>query len=139
MQRPLKKGSSYMVQKRVAFAPACQKQLGSRLRSPLLRRATMPAQPFSRFFTIQPIAKQGTRRSRASSMSERSELRSRREERMENGVKNMKGARLFPKTFSNHGFRDASLSYLSIDTQASAFYTSINQNGAFIIVRMLKK
>ena len=37
-------------------------------------------------------------------MSERSELRRRREERMENGVKNLKGARLFPKTFSNHGF-----------------------------------
>ena len=32
-------------------------------------------------------------------MSERRELRSRREERMENGVKNLKGARLFPKTF----------------------------------------
>ena len=41
-------------------------------------------------------------------MSERSELRRRREERMENGVKNLKGARLFPKTFSNHGFGDAS-------------------------------
>jgi len=27
------------------------------------------------------------------------ELRSRRGERMENGVKNLKGARLFPKTF----------------------------------------
>jgi len=53
------------------------------------------------------IAKQGTRRSRASSMSERSELRRRREERMENGVKNLKGARLFPKTFSNHGFGSA--------------------------------
>jgi len=32
-------------------------------------------------------------------MSERSELRRRREERMENGVKNLKGARLFSKTF----------------------------------------
>ena len=32
-------------------------------------------------------------------MSERSELRRRREERMENGVKNLKGARLYPKTF----------------------------------------
>jgi len=41
-------------------------------------------------------------------MSERSELRRRREERMENGVKNLKGARLFPKTFSNHRFGDAS-------------------------------
>jgi hypothetical protein len=28
---------------------------------------------------------------------------------MENGVKNLKGARLFPKTFSDHGFGDASL------------------------------
>jgi hypothetical protein len=28
---------------------------------------------------------------------------------MENGVKNLKGARLFPKTFSNHGFGDASI------------------------------
>jgi len=43
-----------MAPKHVAFAPACQKQLGSRLRSPLPRRGTMPAQPFSRFFTIQP-------------------------------------------------------------------------------------
>ena len=40
-------------------------------------------------------------------MSERSELRSRREERMENGVKNLKEARLFPKTFSNSGNGDA--------------------------------
>jgi hypothetical protein len=32
-------------------------------------------------------------------MFEQRELRSRREERMENGVKNLKGARLFPKTF----------------------------------------
>ncbi len=36
-------------------------------------------------------------------MFERSELRSRGEERMENGVKNLKGARLFPITFSNNG------------------------------------
>jgi len=35
LQRPLKKGSGYVVQKHVAFAPARQKQLGSRLRSPL--------------------------------------------------------------------------------------------------------
>ncbi len=40
-------------------------------------------------------------------MSERSELRSRREERMENGVKNLKGARLFPKTISNSRNGDA--------------------------------
>jgi len=36
-----------------------------------------------------------------------SELRRRREERMENGVKNLKGARLFAKTFSNHGIENA--------------------------------
>jgi len=127
-----------MAPKHVAFAPACQKQLGSRLRSPLLRRATMPAQPFSRFFTIQPSPgreeKKGTgyffskkekvsthgqnnRKSSLSpfspSMSERSELRSRREERMENDVKNLKGARLYPKTLvlntatSYHGNKDA--------------------------------
>jgi hypothetical protein len=47
-------------------------------------------------------------------MSERSELRRRREERMKNGVKNLKGARLFPKTFSNHGYGDASWGYLHI-------------------------
>jgi hypothetical protein len=36
-----------------------------------------------------------------------SELRSRREERMENGVKNLKGARQFPKTLFTSGIRDA--------------------------------
>jgi len=39
-------------------------------------------------------------------MFEQRELRSRREERMENGVKNLKGAKLFPKTFSNNGNGD---------------------------------
>jgi hypothetical protein len=58
---------------------------------------------------------------------------------MENGVKNLKGARLSPKTFSNHRFGDASFLYLSIDTQASAFYTIINQNREFTTLRMLKK
>ena len=72
-------------------------------------------------------------------MSERSELRRRREERMENGVKNLKGARLFSKTFSNHGFRDTFFLYLSIDTQASGFYTIINQNAVFTTLRMLIK
>jgi hypothetical protein len=47
-------------------------------------------------------------------MSERSELRRRRGERMENGVKNLKGARLFPKTFSNHGFGDASCKHKTV-------------------------
>jgi hypothetical protein len=116
-----------MVPKHVAFAPASQKQLGSRLRSPLLRRATVPAQPFSRFFHHTAFAQQGnpmqsgrrraekgdkllflqrrgltmlvessSRKSSLSpfspSMSEQGELRSRREERMENGVKNLKGS-----------------------------------------------
>ncbi len=40
-------------------------------------------------------------------MFERSELGSRREERMENGVKNLKEARLFPKSFSNNGIGNA--------------------------------
>ncbi len=69
----------------------------------------MPAQPFSRFFTIQPSPSREPNGLRASSMSERSELRRRREERMENGVKNLKGARLVPITCSNHAFGDASL------------------------------
>ncbi len=65
----------------------------------------------------------GIRRSRAASMFEQRELRSRREERMENGVKNLKGARLFPKTFSNHRFGDASFSYLSFH---KFYFNSIN-------------
>jgi len=59
-----------MVPKHVAFAPASQKQLGSRLRSPLLRRETMPAQPFSRFFHHIAFAKQGNLTQLAPSMSE---------------------------------------------------------------------
>jgi len=39
--------------------------------------------------------------------SDPGELRSRREERMENGVKNLKGARLFPKTISTSKNGDA--------------------------------
>jgi hypothetical protein len=45
-------------------------------------------------------------------MFERSELRSRREERMENGVKNLKGARLFSKIFYNNENGDAYYSRL---------------------------
>jgi hypothetical protein len=41
-------------------------------------------------------------------MSEQSELRRRREERMENGVKNLKGARLFSKTSLTIYFFDKS-------------------------------
>ena len=50
---------SYMVPKHVVFAPASQKQLGSRLRSLLLRRVTVPAQPFSRFLHHTAFAKLG--------------------------------------------------------------------------------
>ncbi len=52
-------------------------------------------------------------------MSERSELRSRGEERMENGVKNLKGARLFPKTFSNNRNGDA---YIYIAKLKNIYY-----------------
>jgi hypothetical protein len=34
---------------------------------------------------------------------------------MKNGVENLKGARLFPKTFSNHGFGDASKPVEKVD------------------------
>jgi len=53
-------------------------------------------------------------------MFERCELRSRREERMENGVKNLKGARLFSKTFSNHGIGNAYMTDLHIDKAFSS-------------------
>ena len=52
----------------------------------------MPAPAFLTVFHHTAFAKQGTRRSRAASMSERRELRSRQEERMENSVKNLKGS-----------------------------------------------
>ncbi len=103
-----------MVLKHVAFAP--ENKWGQ---APFIPKASLSSPSESNharsaFLTVShhtAIAKQGTRRSRASSMSERSELRRRREERMENGVKNLKGARLFPKTFSNHGFGDASATF----------------------------
>jgi len=54
-------------------------------------------------------------------MFERSELRSRREERMENGVKNLKGARLFPLTFSNYGIGNACTTPPFIDNLSGLF------------------
>jgi hypothetical protein len=54
-------------------------------------------------------------------MSERSELHSRREERMENGVKNLKGAKLFLKTFFNHRFGDK----LRIDFLSFFYFLSV--------------
>jgi hypothetical protein len=91
------------------FCPSVSKatRIKASLSSPPERNHARSA--FLTVFHHTAIAKQGIRRRRASSMSERSELRRRREERMENGVKNLKGARLFPKTFSNHGFGDASI------------------------------
>ena len=74
----------------------------------LLRRFA-PRNARSAFLTVfhhTAIAKQGTRRSRAASMSERSELRSRREVRMENGVKNLMGSEAISQNLYS------SLSYL---------------------------
>jgi len=48
-----------MVPKHVVFAPAIQKQPGSRLRSPLPRGGTVLVHPFSRFFHHTDFAKQG--------------------------------------------------------------------------------
>ncbi len=61
-------------------------------------------------------------------MSELSELRRRREERMENGVKNLKGARLFPKTFSNHGLGDASFPDGKVDFSYISLYSFLCLN-----------
>jgi len=91
-----------MVTKHVAFAPASQKQLGSRLRSPLLRRGTMPAQPFSRFFHHTAFAKQ-----------EREEIRG-------NGVKNLIGSEAIHKyimiiTYTKWKRTDESSPYVNCD------------------------
>jgi hypothetical protein len=62
LKRPLKKGSGRMAQKHVAFAPLSPKQLGSRLRSPILieeiasslRSSQRPFSLSHGFFTVQP-------------------------------------------------------------------------------------
>ncbi len=89
-----------MVPKHVAFAPGNKWGLApfipqASLSSPSERNLARSA--FLTVFHHTAIAKQGIRLGRAASMFEQRELRSRREERMENGVKNLKGARLFPK------------------------------------------
>jgi len=74
-----------MVQKHVAFAPA--NKWGQ---APFILKASLSSPSESNharsaFLTVfhhTAIAKQGTQQSRAASMFERSELRSRREERM---------------------------------------------------------
>ena len=50
---------------------------------------------------------EGSRQSRSSSMFERSELRRSREGQMENGVKNLKGVKGFPKSCYYHREIDA--------------------------------
>ena len=71
-------------------------------------------------------------------MPERSELRSCREERMENGVKNLKGARLFPKTFSNQGFEDPSISYFSFH-EFPFNYSMLNERSFLYFLRENKR
>jgi hypothetical protein len=61
-------------------------------------------------------------------MSERSELRSRREERMEMALKIRLGARPFPKTFSNHGTGNASVAIKTLTTSSGL----VNNQIAFI-------
>ncbi len=78
-------------------------------------------------------------------MSERSELRRRREERMENGVKNLKGARLFHKTFSNQGFVDAFVPDWVVsrilckigDRCILTFFTSVDKGNQDVIIGKL--
>ena len=75
---------------------------------PFILKASLSSPPESNharsaFLTVfhhTTLAKQGIRQIRTASMSEQRELRSRREERMENGVKNLKGAKLFPQTYA---------------------------------------
>jgi len=50
-----------MAPKHVAFAPAIQKQLGSRLRSPLFGEEPCPLSLSHGFFTIQPSPCEGSR------------------------------------------------------------------------------
>jgi len=50
---------------------------------------------------------------------------------MKNGVKNLKGARLFPKTFSTHGFGDASLPYQTLTRERLAVILLPNFRGFF--------
>ncbi len=46
--------SGYVLRKHADFAPASQSLLGFRLRSPLLRRGTVPAPPSNGFLNTQP-------------------------------------------------------------------------------------
>jgi hypothetical protein len=47
---------------------------------------------------------------------------------MENSVKNLKRARLFPKTFSNHGFGDASFADGKVDFSYVSLYSFLYFN-----------
>ncbi len=91
----------------------------------------------SAFLTVfhhTAIAKQGTRQSRAASMFEQGELRSRREEWMENGVKNLRGARLFLKTFSNNGNGDAymNISFFTVLWACFTLYLCVSSSKRLI-------
>ncbi len=55
-------------------------------------------------------------------MSEQGELRSCREERMENGVKNLKGARLYTKTSSTNGIGNAYYQGQLLEKKELIFY-----------------
>ncbi len=62
-------------------------------------------------------------------MFERSELRSRREERMENGVKNLMGNESIPKTFANHGHGDTSQFQLLFKPRSISLLSSLTMVG----------
>jgi hypothetical protein len=55
----LKPSKGFWIQKHASFAPARQKMLGFRLRSPLLWRGTVPAPPSNGFFHPKAFAKSG--------------------------------------------------------------------------------
>ena len=64
---------------------------------------------------------------------------------MENGVKNLKGASLFPKTFSNHGFGAASVPDWVVsrilckigDRCILPFFTSVDKGNQDVIIDKL--
>ena len=74
-------------------------RLFPRLRSPSPSERNHARSAFLTVFHHTATAKQGTRQSR---------------ERMENGVKNLKEARLFPKTLSNHGIGEDDHSFFHL-------------------------
>jgi len=109
-----------VVRKHAAFAPASQKRLGSRLRSPLPSvKEPCPLSLSHGFLTTlsslhnaKPACFRNTQPDLCSKFYHRNrdafvKLRSRREERMEMALKIQWGARLFSKTFFNEWVDDA--------------------------------